>query len=134
MAENLRETVRAVDARLSRLRNEPTRLQVRMVNFIRDYRLRTGAGPTFGEVAAAMGMASKGNIARHVKGLIDRKLVTYSPGQHRSLAAARECPVTLDLPDDLFALLWVLSRRQNVSLEMTMISIVRDWLDGRRSH
>jgi SOS-response transcriptional repressor LexA len=130
---SLLATVLAVDERLHR-RNDPTRLQIKIVDFIRNYRLRTGSGPTLDEVGEAVGLLSKSNVARHVKAMKTKGLVVSSGRDHRSLAVAREHPVSLDLPDDLFAQIWVMARHENISLEKAVISILRTILQANRSH
>jgi SOS-response transcriptional repressor LexA len=124
VAPSLREVVRAVDARLHP-RNEPTRTQVRVVNFIRDYRLRNGAGPSIREVADAVGVRSTGDMARRLKVLFSQGLIFYVPGEHRSLAVKRQHPMAIDLPDDLFVRLTMLIMRGNISMESAIISILR---------
>ncbi len=130
---DLSATVAAVRARNEFARNAPTRVQVRIVEFVRDYRLEHGVGPTFDEIAAALGVASKGSISRHVRALVARRALRDTPGAHRSLAVAPEHPVMLDMPDDIFAEIWVEARRENVSFEALVIKRLRESLDARPS-
>lgn len=66
--------------------------------FVQQYVLRHGRAPLLGEIAAGLGIRSKGVVHRYVQALIREGLVTRSPGRHRGIRlAAREDP-GLSLP------------------------------------
>ncbi len=53
--------------------------------FIRDYIARHGRAPLLQEIAAGLGIHSKGVIHRYVQALEDEGLIALQPGRHRGI-------------------------------------------------
>lgn len=113
---------------------ELTKLQLRILAFIRTYRLEQGRGPSFEEIAAAAGLSSKSQVARHVRALIGRKAVTYFPRRYRSIDVAHEHEIAADFPDHIFVQVCLLALRADKSRQAVVIELVTEALSARRSH
>lgn len=62
-----------------------TNLENRLLAFIRDFIRRHGAGPTLSEIAAGLGLQSRGTVHRYVRSLVDKGLLEHRPGSKRGL-------------------------------------------------
>lgn len=62
-----------------------TPTQTRLLGFMREYLAANGLIPTYDEMCVAMGVASKSNITRLVKGLEQRGFISRIPGCARAI-------------------------------------------------
>jgi SOS-response transcriptional repressor LexA len=62
-----------------------TRQQARALDFVRRYANEHGFSPSFQEVAAGVGLASKGGAKRLLDHLRDRGFISFAPRQARSI-------------------------------------------------
>jgi repressor LexA len=53
--------------------------------FIRDYIARHGRAPLLQEIAAGLGIASRGVVHRYVQALVEEGLIELQPGRHRGI-------------------------------------------------
>lgn len=58
--------------------------QAEVLQFIHDHQTRTGAAPSYREIAKALSLKSISGIHRLVYGLAERGAVTLSPGRNRT--------------------------------------------------
>jgi repressor LexA len=58
--------------------------------FIRNYITRHGRAPLLTEIAAGLGIRSKGVVHRYVQALADEGLLTLHPGRHRGIVLTDE--------------------------------------------
>lgn len=56
--------------------------------FIRDFIVRHGHGPLLTEIAAGLGIRSKGTVHRYVRALAAQQLIILQPGRHRGITLA----------------------------------------------
>lgn len=54
--------------------------------FIRDYITRNGRAPLLTEIAAGLGIRSKGVVHRHLQALAEAALIELHPGRHRGIS------------------------------------------------
>jgi SOS-response transcriptional repressor LexA len=59
---------------------KPTKTQKRALDFIVAYIKREGMAPTYAEIAAGLGLRSRGHIASILNGLCERDLITLGSG------------------------------------------------------
>jgi len=64
----------------------PTETDQKALKFIQKCLMHHGRAPTMTEIAAGMGIRSKGVAHRHVQNLINAGLLKRMPGRHRGLA------------------------------------------------
>lgn len=62
-----------------------TARQRQIMHAVAEHVNRHGYGPTLRELAAAVGLRSPDTVAHHLRGLVDRGLVTKAPGKARAL-------------------------------------------------
>lgn len=62
-----------------------TRQQRNALDFIAAYTGKNGFAPSYGEIAAAVGVKSKGRVADLVKGLAERGHIRWLPNRPRSI-------------------------------------------------
>jgi repressor LexA len=60
--------------------------------FIRDYHLRHGYAPKLTEIAAGIGIRSKGVAHRYLKAIAEEGLVELLPGRHRGIRLHKSSP------------------------------------------
>ncbi|HEY9199150.1 MAG TPA: transcriptional repressor LexA [Gammaproteobacteria bacterium] len=65
-----------------------TQLESRLLSFIQEFIRRHGAGPTMSEIAAGLGLQSRGTVHRYVQSLVDKGLLEHRPGSKRGLRLA----------------------------------------------
>jgi repressor LexA len=76
-----------------------TPLETRVLSFIQDFIRHHGAGPTLSEIAAGLGLQSRGTVHRYVQALVDKGRIEHRPGSKRGLRlAAPEVATALTLP------------------------------------
>lgn len=81
------EIARQLDAGL--LGCDLTGRQRECFEFIREYILRHGNSPSFGEMQNALGISSKSSVHRLVHALEDRGYISIKPGLWRSISLRR---------------------------------------------
>lgn len=62
-----------------------THQQNQVLRYLRAYAAENGTAPTFDEIAAAVGLASKSGISRLLKGLERRGAIRRLPGRARAI-------------------------------------------------
>ncbi len=62
-----------------------TKLQKQVLDFIKKFLAENGHSPSYSEIAAFMGVASKGSVHRIVCALSDRGFIQYRYGRARSI-------------------------------------------------
>jgi len=62
-----------------------TARQREIMRAVEDHVRQHGYGPSLRELAAAVGLRSPDTVAYHLRGLVDRGLVTKAPGRARAL-------------------------------------------------
>lgn len=72
--------------------------QQQAYRFIRQYTLRRGHAPLLSEIAAGLGIRSKGVVHRHLRALAGQGLIELIPGRHRGIRLTDTVPPGLRLP------------------------------------
>ncbi len=62
-----------------------TRKQQRVLSFIQRYIFEHDSSPSYAEIGAAVGIASKSNVHRMVRALAERGAIDFLPGRNRSI-------------------------------------------------
>ena len=62
-----------------------TDLQLRLLTFIREHIAENGVAPTYDQMRAAAGIASKSGVSRHVEALIAQGLLVRTSGGKQNL-------------------------------------------------
>ena len=62
-----------------------TRKQQRVLSFIQEYIFENDVSPSYDEIGAAAGIASKSNVNRVVRALAERGTISFLPGRPRSI-------------------------------------------------
>lgn len=63
-----------------------TRSQASVLRFIERHIAKNGFSPSYDEIAAGSGLASRGSVNRTITALADRGFITFHPGRSRSIA------------------------------------------------
>jgi len=66
--------------------------------FIRNYITRRGRAPLLSEIAAGLGIRSKGVVHRYVQALAEAGLIALQPGRHRGITLTDEQAARPSLP------------------------------------
>lgn len=104
-----------------------TRLQLRAIEFIRDFRLEHGLSPTIREIATGLGLKSPGHVYRMIQLLASRGALIHRPRERRSIELIPASPViSVELPAHLYANVQDLARKAKVTPEAVVIEAVRD--------
>jgi SOS-response transcriptional repressor LexA len=104
-----------------------TRMQRKLLEFIRAFILTHGVSPTFAEMGAALSL-SKGNVHTHIRNLVQRGAVTSRRNAARSIAIVGGNAITITLAVDLDCRMRALARQSGVTIEALVIECVRDGL------
>lgn len=64
--------------------------QLELLRFIKERINLSGVAPTYGEMAAAVGLSSKGGVSRLVMGLEERGHIRRLPGRARAIALVEQ--------------------------------------------
>lgn len=72
--------------------------QQETLDVIRRYSLRHGRPPLLREIAAALGIRSKGVVHRHLQALAREGLIRLHPGRHRGIGLTADVPAFPSLP------------------------------------
>ena len=107
-----------------------TRRQREALDFICAYYLECGASPSYGEIAAHLGLKSKNSTRRFVRALEARGAITCQHGKPRSLAPVRRNAITVELRADLDRAVRVLAQRAGTTPEAVVVEAVHDRLAG----
>lgn len=94
---------------------------------------RNGVSPSYDEIAAAMGLASRGRICMLVDGLESRGAVRRVPGCPRALTVVKPGEATdaiAFLDPDTRAAVRAYARRQSVSIEAGLAEVARKFFMG----
>ena len=62
-----------------------TKLQKKVLDFIKAFWAENGFAPSYSEIGAHMGLSSKGSVHRLVAALSDRGFIEYRYGRARSI-------------------------------------------------
>ena len=62
-----------------------TKLQKKVLDFIKAFWAEHGYAPSYSEIGAHMGLSSKGSVHRFVCALSDRGFISYRYGRARSI-------------------------------------------------
>jgi hypothetical protein len=118
---------------LTRPQWTPTRQQVRILDFIRTYRLESPErlSPTLEEIATGVGIRSKSNIAHHVAELARHGLITHTRYRRRSLRLPPFHSVDIEFPADVHAELLSLARRADRSPDSVILDLVTAYIRER---
>ncbi len=73
----------------------PTPGQHKTLTFIRQFIARHEYSPTLTEIAAGLGLSSKGSLHKHVQALADAGYLRIVPGQHRGIQLAPQAEASL---------------------------------------
>jgi SOS-response transcriptional repressor LexA len=77
-----------------------TSKQAQLLNFIRTYMAAHGHSPSYDDMAAALGVASKGNISRYIDRLIGQGMIERRKNVARSVRLVEPCADDLATIDD----------------------------------
>lgn len=113
-----------------RIRQAPelTKLQWRILEFIRSYRAEEGVSPTFDEIGVGCGLNSKSNVSRHIRAMAARNAITFFPGRRRSIEVTQEYAMTVIFPPELWAPLVTYAQRAGCEPNHLLIEAFRDAL------
>lgn len=67
-----------------------TRSQATVLRFIERHIAKHGFSPSYNDIAAASGLASRGSVNRTVKALSERGFITFHPGRSRSISIVQQ--------------------------------------------
>lgn len=102
-----------------------TAAQGRVLDAIAVHTKVHGRSPSYRQIAAAVGSASVGSVARWIDGLVERGALYRLPNRARTLAVVTET-ISFVLPRDLDRLVRDLAVKAGVTPEDLIIEAVRD--------
>lgn len=105
-----------------------TRQQSKVLAYIRGYIAEHGCSPSHAEIAAGLGLVSRGSIHRHIHELVRRGALIQPRGHARSIALTEAGSIRLYLPPDLDRRLRELAQQAGVTPEAIAIEALRDCL------
>lgn len=112
-----------------------TRGERRILAYIREHIAVQGESPAYQEIAAGIGIRSKGRVSAVVAALVAKGVLTRGPHRSpRSLALIQDNTFTVELPADLAGFARDLAEQVGVAPEAVLIEALRDGLGTVRAH
>ena len=109
-----------------------TRVQRKVLDFIRDYIMEHGCSPTFREIGHDLGISSPGNVHQHIRNLVQRGAITIVRRRRRSIALC-ESTLTIALPPSIDQEVRRIAAEAGTTPEAVVVECVRDGLSRVRS-